>query len=77
MPVVLLKTPPPRLDFTSPADNQSEFKMSLGQMDPALVCSGPMSNLSYDSHIVTRLDFISEMLLVQPKTFLTRQAADG
>ena len=28
--------------------------MSLGQMDPALVCSGPMSNLSYDSHIVTR-----------------------
>ena len=50
--------------------------MSLGQMDPALVCSGPMSNLSYDSHIVTRLDFISEML-VQPKTFLTRQAADG
>jgi hypothetical protein len=28
--------------------------MNLADMDKALVCSGPVSNISYDSHIVTR-----------------------
>lgn len=42
--------------------------MSLGQMDPALVCSGPMSNLSYDSHIVTRRRMVDELPRVQQDT---------
>ena len=29
-------------------------RMKLGQMDPRLVCSGPMSTFSYDSHPVSR-----------------------
>ena len=28
--------------------------MKLGSMDPSLVCSGPMSTFSYDSHPVSR-----------------------
>ena len=28
--------------------------MKLGSMDPALVCSGPMSTFSYDSHPISR-----------------------
>ena len=35
--------------------------MSLGTMDPALVCSGPMSNISYDSHVVTRRRMADEL----------------
>jgi hypothetical protein len=31
--------------------------MNLADMDKALVCSGPVSNISYDSHIVTRQVF--------------------
>ena len=30
------------------------LKMRLGQMDPRLACSGPMSTFSYDSHPVSR-----------------------
>ena len=29
-------------------------KMRLGSMDPALLCSGPMSTFSYDSHPISR-----------------------
>ena len=32
----------------------SDFSMKLGSMDPALVCSGPMSTFSYDSHPMSR-----------------------
>ena len=35
--------------------------MSLRHMDPALVCSGPMSNISYDSHVVTRRRMADEL----------------
>ena len=35
--------------------------MSLGNMEPALVCSGPMSNISYDSHVVTRRRMADEL----------------
>ena len=45
--------PSARSQQQQPVERRSLI-MSLGQMDPALVCSGPMSNLSYDSHIVTR-----------------------
>ena len=45
--------PSARSQQQQPVERRS-LTMSLGQMDPALVCSGPMSNLSYDSHIVTR-----------------------
>jgi len=37
-------------------------------MDPALVCSGPMSNLSYDSHIVTRRRMVDELPRLQQDT---------
>ena len=30
-------------------------------MEPALVCSGPMSNISYDSHVVTRRRMADEL----------------
>ena len=40
---------------------QVSCTMSLGNMDPALVCSGPMSNISYDSHVVTRRRMADEL----------------
>ena len=36
---------------------QKISKMRLGQMDPRLACSGPMSTFSYDSHPVSRWQF--------------------
>lgn len=62
--LVLASTLRPALTLVTPVrpqqppepfqEERRSLTMSLGQMDPALVCSGPMSNLSYDSHIVTR-----------------------
>jgi hypothetical protein len=36
--------------------------MNLADMDKALVCSGPVSNISYDSHIVTRQGLLTPNL---------------
>ena len=33
---------------------QTRVRMNLGSLDPALTCSGMMSNFSYDSHPVSR-----------------------
>ena len=60
-------------------EERRSLTMSLGQMDPALVCSGPMSNLSYDSHIVTRCiaRLYRKFFLCNRKTFLLWQATNG
>lgn len=51
--------------------------MSLGNMDPALVCSGPMSNISYDSHVVTRRRMADELPRIkqndQPDSYTAHQ----
>ena len=70
--------PSARPQQQQPVERRS-LTMSLGQMDPALVCSGPMSNLSYDSHIVTRCiaRLYRKFFLCNRKTFLLWQATDG
>ena len=35
--------------------------MDLGDIDPRLVGQGPMSHISYDSHVVTRQRMVDEM----------------
>lgn len=35
--------------------------MDLGDIDPRLVGQGPMSHVSYDSHVVTRQRMVDEM----------------
>jgi hypothetical protein len=51
--------------------------MNLADMDKALVCSGPVSNISYDSHIVTRQGLLTPnlermiMCSCRTKIFLT------
>lgn len=46
-------------------------------MDPALVCSGPMSNISYDSHVVTRRRMADELPRIkqndQPDSYTAHQ----
>ena len=39
--------------------------MKLGSMDPALICSGPMSTFSYDSHPMSRGRMVDELPRVQ------------
>ena len=39
--------------------------MDLADIDPGVVCSGPMSNVSYDSHVVTRRRMADELPRVQ------------
>ena len=42
-------------------DQYSEHSMDLGDIDPRLVGQGPMSHVSYDSHVVTRQRMVDEM----------------
>ena len=35
--------------------------MDLADIDPAMVGTGPMSNVSYDSHVVTRKRMVDEL----------------
>ena len=39
--------------------------MKLGSMDPALICSGPMSTFSYDSHAMSRGRVVDELPRLQ------------
>ena len=39
--------------------------MKLGSMDHALICSGPMSTFSYDSHPMSRGRMVDELPRVQ------------
>ena len=39
--------------------------MKLGTMDHALICSGPMSTFSYDSHPMSRGRMVDELPRVQ------------
>ena len=51
--------------------------MELGDLDPALVGSGPLSNVSYDSHVVTRRRMADELPRVkvdnQPDSYTAQQ----
>ena len=51
--------------------------MDLGDLDPALVGSGPMSNVSYDSHVVTRRRMADSLPRVkadnQPDSYTAQQ----
>ena len=51
--------------------------MELGDLDPALVGSGPLSNVSYDSHVVTRRRMADELPRVkvdnQPDSYTAHQ----
>ena len=48
-----------RSDFFYFNDPCISVIMNLADVDKALVCSGPVSNYSYDSHIVTRSNTIT------------------
>jgi len=43
----------------------SAIIMKLGSMDPALICSGPMSTFSYDSHPMSRGRMVDELPRLQ------------